>query len=187
MHLQQEEEEMKKMSSCDWRLVWNALHHPEHLTHRICKSNEAVADLQMVMSWCPRRHHPPCSSLLLMLEPPLLLFSLSLSLFLFLPLQFSFLFLSPFSLSLSLLLSYAASQPGRVTELTSQSTASENQSLAWHDMLQTVWGAVGTHTLDSRRQASSATLMRLLTAVSNTLYVHLCVWVRGGCAQQREK
>lgn len=117
---------------CDWLSVWT-----ERCSEWICGSNKAAVDLQIVMSWCPPRHHPPCSSLLLMSEPPLLLFPsppppspLSCSSVLFI-LSLSLVVSPCLGLPLSPL---APSQPGRVSELTSQSTASENQSLAWHDM-----------------------------------------------------
>lgn len=116
------------------------LNQSERFTDWWCGCKKAAVDLQIVMSWCPPRHCPPCSSLLIMLDGASFAFVPHPAITPVFFLVIFFFSLSPLVLSCGLVLSpfLAPSQPGCVSELTSQRSASENQSLAWHDMQETV-------------------------------------------------
>lgn len=151
---------------------------------------KAVVDLQIVMSWCPPWHHPPCSSLLLMSEPPLLLFSPSTSL-LFLSLFYSLflLFLShchPPPHTHTYTHTHPASlPPSSGVSLSSPLKAERQRIRASSDMTcrRRLWQAVGTHTLDRRREGSSAPTNETPDCSDkHTLCVCVCV-CEGACGR----
>lgn len=127
------------------------------------------------MSWCPPRHRPPCSSLLLMSETPLLLFP---PLPLLAPVPLPFFCILFFSCSLSQhtplpSFFFFALSPGVSP---SSPHKEERRGIRASADMTCMWGAAGTGTLTGGGKVPLLPLMRPLTAVLNTM----CVCVGGG-------
>lgn len=140
---------------------------------------------QQGSSWCADSNvmmspsaHLPCSSLLLMSEPPLLLFSFSLYLSFSISVP-SVLLLVPqsfYSFSLSRCLPLSCSISARAclwAHLTKHSIRESQPCLTWH-VEDSCEERSGHTLLTAEGKAPLLQLMRLLTAVSNTLCVYVC-------------